>query len=98
MELKTAASTKLTSFGAVKIAIVGVFIAVLASGIGLYSRSQRQEVPAAVPQPAPVIIFKVRRHDVPIILTGLGTVTAENSATVRSQVTGLLIKVNFKEG
>jgi multidrug efflux system membrane fusion protein len=98
MELKTAASTKLTSFGAVKVAIVGAFIALLASGIVLYSRSQRHEVPTAAPQPVPVIIAKVRRHDVPIILTGLGTVTAENSATVRSQVTGLLIKVNFKEG
>jgi multidrug efflux system membrane fusion protein len=54
-------------------------------------------VPAAAP-PVPVIIAKVRRHNVPIILTGHGTVTAENSATVRSQVTGLLIKVNFKEG
>jgi multidrug efflux system membrane fusion protein len=49
-------------------------------------------------QPVPVIAAKVRQQDVPIVLTGLGTVTALNSATVRSQVTGLLISVNFHEG
>jgi membrane fusion protein, multidrug efflux system len=35
---------------------------------------------------------------VPIVLTGLGTVTALNTATVQSQVTGKLISVDFKEG
>jgi len=32
------------------------------------------------------------------VLTGIGTVTALNTATVRSQVTGLLLDVPFKEG
>jgi multidrug efflux system membrane fusion protein len=32
------------------------------------------------------------------VLTGIGTVTALNTATVRSQVTGLLVDVPFKEG
>jgi len=40
----------------------------------------------------------VQQHDVPIVLTGLGTVTALNTATVRSQVTGLLTSVAFTEG
>jgi len=35
---------------------------------------------------------------VPIVLTGLGTVTALNTAAVRSQITGLLVSVDFKEG
>ena len=75
-------------------------VVLLAGGvIGYWVRSDRGQTPvAASPQPVPVIAIKVRQHDVPIILTGLGTVTAENSATVRSQVTGLLIKVSFKEG
>ena len=88
----------MASRGAVKVAIVGACIALLAAGIIVYSRLQRHEVAAAATQPVPVIAATVRQHDVPIILTGLGTVTAENSATIRSQVTGLLIKVNFKEG
>jgi membrane fusion protein, multidrug efflux system len=98
MDLKTAASTRMASPLAVRIAIVGACIALLAAGIIVYSRSERHEVPTASPQPAPVIAATVSQHDVPIILSGLGTVTALNSATIRSQVTGLLISVNFQDG
>jgi membrane fusion protein, multidrug efflux system len=98
MDLENAASTRIASRGAVKIAVVGVFVALLAASIIVYSRSQRPEVAAATTQPVPIIATKVRQGDVPIILTGLGTVAALNSATIRSQVTGLLISVNFKEG
>ena len=51
-----------------------------------------------VPPPVPVIATTVQQHDFPIVLTGLGTVTALNTATIRSQVTGLLVDVPFKEG
>jgi multidrug efflux system membrane fusion protein len=98
MDVKNAASTTIASRGPVKIAVVGVFVALLAAGIIVYSRSQRNEAAAPSTQPVPVIATKVRQGDVPIILTGLGTVTALNSATIRSQITGLLISVNFKEG
>src|SRR5215471_7990424 len=50
------------------------------------------------PPPVPVIATTVQQHDFPIVLTGIGTVTALNTATVRSQVTGLLVDVPFKEG
>jgi multidrug efflux system membrane fusion protein len=52
----------------------------------------------AVPQPVPVVAVDVQQHDVRIILSGLGTVQALNTATVRTQVTGLLQTVNFSEG
>jgi multidrug efflux system membrane fusion protein len=96
MDLK--GTTRIASLGALKITIVGTFIALLAAATIVYSRSKRDEVPPASPQPVPVIAVKVRQHDVPMMLTGLGTVTALNSATIRSQVTGLLVSVNFKEG
>src|SRR5215472_7475788 len=76
-------------------------VVVLFSGgtILYWGKSDPRQAPSsALPQPVPVIAVKVRQHDVPIILTGLGTVTALNSATVRSQVTGLLISVDFNEG
>jgi membrane fusion protein, multidrug efflux system len=50
------------------------------------------------PPPVPVIATTVQQHDFPIVLTGIGTVTALNTATVRSQVTGLLVDVPFTEG
>jgi membrane fusion protein, multidrug efflux system len=83
---------------AVRVATLGALTALLAAGTIVYSRSPRVEGPPAAPQPIPVIAAKVRQQDVPIILTGLGTVTALNTATIRSQVTGLLLSVNFQEG
>ena len=85
--------------GWTKIGFAGVAIAPLAVGIVVYARSDRDQAPeAAALQPVPVIATTVQQHDVPIMLTGLGTVTALNTATVRSQITGLLISVDFKEG
>jgi multidrug efflux system membrane fusion protein len=88
------------SRGWTKLVLACAAVVLLAGGIILYwSRSDRGQAPmVASPQPVPVIAVKVRQHDVPIILTGLGTVTALNMATVRSQITGLLIAVNFQEG
>jgi multidrug efflux system membrane fusion protein len=40
----------------------------------------------------------VQRQDVPIVLEGLGTVQALYTATMRTQVTGTLEKVDFTEG
>jgi multidrug efflux system membrane fusion protein len=85
--------------GWTKFGIVGAAIVILAAGIVVYSRSHRDRAPeAAALQPVPVIATTVQQHDMPIILTGLGTVTALNTATVHSQITGLLISVDFKEG
>ncbi len=82
-----------------KLGLASIAVALLAGGIIAYLRSDRDQAPAAAaPQPVPVIATTVQLHDVPIVLTGLGTVTALNTATVRSQVTGLLISVAFQEG
>jgi membrane fusion protein, multidrug efflux system len=80
-------------------ALTGAAVALLAAAIVVYSISVRVQRPAAPapPQPVPVIATTVQQREVPIVLTGLGTVTALNTATVRSQITGLLISVDFKE-
>ena len=55
--------------------------------------------PVAAPQPAiPVTAATAERHDVPIYLTGLGTVQAFNTVTVKTRVDGELLKVAFTEG
>ena len=74
-------------------------VALLAGGIVLYSRQDRDRAAApAAPQPIPVIATTVQQHEAPIVLTGLGTVTALNATMVRSQITGQLVSVDFKEG
>jgi membrane fusion protein, multidrug efflux system len=86
--------------GWTKVGLTGAAIVALVAGTVIYFRSDRDQAapaPAAV-QPVPVIATTVQQHDVPIILTGLGTVTALNTATLGSQVTGLLISVDFREG
>src|SRR5436305_14391 len=49
-------------------------------------------------QPVPVVATAARRSDLPIYLTGLGTVAAYNTVTIRSRVDGELMKVAFTEG
>jgi membrane fusion protein, multidrug efflux system len=87
------------SGGWTRLGLTGVAIVALAVGIFVYARSHRARLddPPAV-EPIPVIATNVQQHDVPIILTGLGTVTALNTATVRSQITGLLTSADFSEG
>jgi multidrug efflux system membrane fusion protein len=46
----------------------------------------------------PVLAATPKIQDVPVYLDGVGAVKALNNVTVRAQVDGKLIKVNFKEG
>jgi multidrug efflux system membrane fusion protein len=46
----------------------------------------------------PVSVATAERRDVPIYLTGLGTVQAFNTVTVKTRVDGELVKVAFTEG
>lgn len=48
--------------------------------------------------PVPVIAAQSQRADVPVYLDGVGTVRALNTVTVRSQVDGKLLSVNYTEG
>jgi membrane fusion protein, multidrug efflux system len=54
----------------------------------------KPEAPPAVP----VIATTVQQQNFPIVLTGIGNVTALNTATVRSMVTEQIISVDFKDG
>src|SRR5450759_75912 len=49
-------------------------------------------------RPVSVVTAKVVARDMPVILDGLGTVTAYKTVTVRSQVDGRLDSVAFREG
>ncbi len=49
-------------------------------------------------QIVPVVAGKIQTADVPVYLNGVGTVQAFNTATVRTQVSGRLTDVPYKEG
>jgi multidrug efflux system membrane fusion protein len=87
------------SGGWTKTWLPGAAIVALAIATFIYTGSDRAKpADASAVQPIPVIATKVQQHDVPIILTGLGTATALNTATIHSQITGLLVSVDFREG
>src|ERR1700710_877671 len=75
--------------------------AVIASG-GLYFMHARPlERANAAPAPPPavsVVAGVVAQHDVPIYLSGVGTVIAYNTDVVRAQIQGQIISINFTEG
>jgi multidrug efflux system membrane fusion protein len=88
-----------TKSARVKLGILCAVVVLLGGGLATYFRPAQKQAPAAAPiSPVPVIAAPVQQRDVPIVLTGLGTVTALNKATIRSQITGLLDSINFQEG
>jgi membrane fusion protein, multidrug efflux system len=82
-----------------------VILAVLllaAVGIGLavkftFAPSKSAQAPAAPPAVS-VVAGPVTSGDVPIYMSGVGTVIAYNNVIVRSQITGQLIKIAFTQG
>jgi multidrug efflux system membrane fusion protein len=63
---------------------------------GSASKSGPGSKPAA--RATPVIAARARRGDMNLYLTGLGTVTALNTVTIRSRVDGQIDKIGFTEG
>src|ERR1700680_1264077 len=59
---------------------------------------KQQKAQAAGPRSVSLATAQVHRQDVPVYLTGLGSVTAFNTANIKSRVDGQIMKVNFKEG
>jgi membrane fusion protein, multidrug efflux system len=64
---------------------------------GLWSSAAPSGPRVAAPA-IPVSASKVERADIPIELSGLGTVQALNSVLVKSRVDGQIVKINFTEG
>jgi multidrug efflux system membrane fusion protein len=53
---------------------------------------------ASVSQPVPVSVSSAERQDMPYYLTGLGSVSAFYTDSIKTRVDGELMEVNFKEG
>jgi multidrug efflux system membrane fusion protein len=75
-----------------------------AAGLALVLHARTSGVAAAknpvqaAPSAVPVLVAAAVAKDVPVILRGLGTVQAFNTAPMKSQVEGAVTQINFKEG
>ena len=71
-----------------------------AGGLSYFAHVHTFEKAAAAPTPpaVPIVATTVVQHDVPIYLTGVGTVIAYNTDVVRAQIQGQIISINFTEG
>jgi multidrug efflux system membrane fusion protein len=75
--------------------------AVLAAGGLLYFMHNPLDKVIAAPAPppaVPIVAGVVAQHDVPIYLSGVGTVIAYNTDVVRAQIQGQILSINFTEG
>src|ERR1700678_4335089 len=77
---------------------VPVVLALVAAAIFYQISKQAESAKAIATPPIPVTTAEVRRQDVAVYLTGLGTVTAFNRVTIHVRVDGELQAVNFTEG
>jgi multidrug efflux system membrane fusion protein len=84
-----------------KIVMATVLLIIVAGG-GAFAYTHRLAAKSSSASPAspPVTIVagQVVQHDVPIYLTGVGTVIAYNTVVVRSQIQGQIVSINFTEG
>jgi multidrug efflux system membrane fusion protein len=81
----------------VLVAVVGCAVYWIAAPTTSPSPAATAGAKASAP-PVPVVAAAARQGDMPVYLTGLGTVTAFNTVMVRSRVDGQLVKVAFQEG
>jgi multidrug efflux system membrane fusion protein len=71
----------------------------LAQNFGAGTSAEGTARPAPVnPRAVPVKVASVRIEDVPISITGIGTVQAFNTVSIRSKVDGEIIEILYQEG
>ncbi len=82
---------------------IGLGLAVVA-GTGWYISTNSSTAPSrqggrfGAGAPVPVGLATVAKGDIPIVIKALGTVTPLAVVTMKSQITGQLVEVNFTEG
>src|SRR5206468_8511485 len=94
-QLSAKANTVLIS-RVVVVSLLGAFLGL--TGCSSAAAPKEQNAHAAGPRSVSVAVAPVVRQDVPVYLSGLGSVTAFNTANIKSRVDGQIMKVNVREG
>jgi membrane fusion protein, multidrug efflux system len=85
-----------------RIVAIGVAVVILAGGGFYWYRAPPSEPARVAPSPSrpavPVSVAVAGRQDVPIYVTGLGTVQGSFTIAIHSQVDGIMQEVKFTEG
>lgn len=77
----------------------GLAVAVILVGLVFWRHVEAEpEVAVHAPPAVPVTVAAVNRSNVPVYLEGLGTIQASQTVTIRPQVDGPLVSVNFIQG
>jgi membrane fusion protein (multidrug efflux system) len=77
--------------GALTVIVIALLIAVGGS-------KSKEKAPATAPPPASVEVAQVSRQDVPLYSEWIGSLDGMVNAEIRAQVTGYLLRPNYKEG
>jgi membrane fusion protein, multidrug efflux system len=80
------------------VAVVVVAYLLISSHSRTQTSAAAAKAKAAASAPVPVVAAAARIGDIPVYLTGLGSVTALNTAVVKSRVDGQLFRIDFREG
>jgi multidrug efflux system membrane fusion protein len=82
--------------------IATVLLGVVLAGGGVFAfmrdQAPRAAAAALTPPVVPIVAGTVDQHDVPIYLTGVGTVIAYNTDVIRAQILGQIVSIDFTEG
>src|SRR5262249_3858208 len=89
-------STKL--FKWFRVIVVVIVLVAVAAFFNLTFQKKSRSTQATSPTAIPVVTATAKRGDQPIYLTGLGSVTAYNTVTLRTRVDGELLRVLVHEG
>lgn len=77
-----------------------IFLSLLSAVVFLCGCGQKGQVQAAAQgrPPAPVIVARVEQRDIPVQVRAIGNVEAYQTVQIRSQVSGQIQKILFREG
>ena len=74
------------------------FALLLCGVLASCSRGQKNAKASGPPPAVPVGVATVKQRDFPVYLTGLGSVTAFNTVSLKTRIDGQITQVNFVEG